>query len=40
VLFKSTDGLLRRVLFRNNVWLADTLVAVLGHAQQNKLQAA
>ena len=40
VLFKSTDGLLRRVLFRNNVWLADTIVAVLGHAQQNQLQAA
>jgi 2-polyprenyl-3-methyl-5-hydroxy-6-metoxy-1,4-benzoquinol methylase len=32
VLFKGTDILLRRVVFRRKEWLADTIVAVLTHA--------
>ena len=32
VLFKTTDAMLRRVIFRRNEWLADTIVAVLTHA--------
>jgi 2-polyprenyl-3-methyl-5-hydroxy-6-metoxy-1,4-benzoquinol methylase len=31
-LFKGTDALLRRVVFRRKEWLADTIVAVLTHA--------
>jgi 2-polyprenyl-3-methyl-5-hydroxy-6-metoxy-1,4-benzoquinol methylase len=30
--FKTTDSLLRRVIFRRNEWLSDTIVAVLSHA--------
>jgi 2-polyprenyl-3-methyl-5-hydroxy-6-metoxy-1,4-benzoquinol methylase len=30
--FKTTDSLLRRVIFRRNRWLSDTIVAVLSHA--------
>jgi SAM-dependent methyltransferase len=40
VLFKGANGLLRGVLFRRNVWLADTIVAVLGHAQDNQQEIA
>lgn len=32
VAFKTTDSLLRRVIFRRNEWLSDTIVAVLSHA--------
>lgn len=32
VLFKTTDAMLRRVIFRRNEWLSDTIVAVLTHA--------
>jgi 2-polyprenyl-3-methyl-5-hydroxy-6-metoxy-1,4-benzoquinol methylase len=32
VLFKATDAVLRRVIFRRNEWLSDTIVAVLTHA--------
>lgn len=32
VLFNSSDVVLRRVVFRRNEWLADTIVAVLAHA--------
>jgi 2-polyprenyl-3-methyl-5-hydroxy-6-metoxy-1,4-benzoquinol methylase len=32
ILFKTTNTLLRRVIFRRNEWLSDTIVAVLSHA--------
>jgi 2-polyprenyl-3-methyl-5-hydroxy-6-metoxy-1,4-benzoquinol methylase len=32
VLFKTTDTMLRGVIFRRNEWLSDTIVAVLTHA--------
>jgi 2-polyprenyl-3-methyl-5-hydroxy-6-metoxy-1,4-benzoquinol methylase len=32
VLFKTTDAMLRKVIFRRNEWLSDTIVAVLTHA--------
>jgi len=38
VLFRGTDGLLRRVLFRKNPWLADTIVAVLGHPTNAQME--
>lgn len=30
-LFKTTDAMLRRIVFRRNEWLSDTIVAVLTH---------
>jgi 2-polyprenyl-3-methyl-5-hydroxy-6-metoxy-1,4-benzoquinol methylase len=32
MLLKTTDTMLRRVIFRRNEWLSDTIVAVLTHA--------
>ena len=32
MLFKTTNTILRRVIFRRNEWLADTIVVVLSHA--------
>ncbi|PYV70214.1 MAG: hypothetical protein DMG97_19815 [Acidobacteria bacterium] len=32
MLFKTTNTILRRVIFRRNEWLADTIVVVLTHA--------
>jgi len=32
LLFKASDTILRRVIFRHNAWLSDTIVAVFTHA--------